>query len=360
MPTRHRYITVRGWEPLGNYCKGTSCKKRAEPYKGLEQGQTGSFNGSWGFHYLTLNNLQKRAKAYWNVWSEDWASYDYVLFQGATILIPPDQFHSWMIGFDPYFQTKEGLPLLDKPNNEETWFHPGILMNNPKTHLILPQNYAHKRKFYKLRVKPPPGWKGYERLPEAMNYILLHWFWSIFSLNQPFFDVCNCNAPGRPDVCAAEPWWVANGFYDKWINREQYEECSSNNINRQKTWGPFLQAQNCSDFAFSAYFLYRLKFKFAGNNVWRPLPHIFANEGLVPKSPGINGAKTRKYYKKRPRDTADILPGDLDSDGILKTPALIRITESNNDVKRRRLEDKGRIKHLAGELYNILRKHNLL
>nr|QYD02281.1 ORF1 [Torque teno felis virus] len=361
VPARHRYVTVRGWEPLGNVCKNESCKTRAEPYAPIENGNTGSFHGTWGYHYLTLNTLQKRAKAFWNSWSDDWASYDYVKFLGMTVLIPPDQFHSWMIGFDPYYQTKEGLPLLDKPNAEETWFHPGILINNPKTHLILPQNYCHKRKFYKLKVKPPPGWKGYERLPEAMNYILCHWFWTLFNLNQPFFDVCNCNAPNpRPDVCMADPWWVSNGNFDKWINREKYDSCLDKNLNKNKTWGPFLQARNCSEFAFSAYFLYRMHFKFSGNSIWRPLPHIFANEGLVPQAPGPNTSKTRKHLKRRPQDTADILPGDLDSDGILKTPALVRITEPDHHVKRRRLEDQRRIKHLSGQLYNILTKYNIL
>lgn len=363
VPTRSRYITVRGWEPLGNVCKGESCKTRAMPYANLEGIQNGqSFHGTWGFHYLTLNSLQKRAKAYWNLWSDDWASYDYVKFLGMTVLIPPDQFHSWMIGFDPYFQTKEGLPLIEKKNAEETWMHPGILINNPKTHLILPQNYAHKRRFYKIRVKPPPGWKGYERLPEAMNYILCHWFWSIFSLNQPFIDICNCNAkPPRTDVCSAEPWWNANGNYDKWVNREKYQVCSSTDFTKNQTWGPFLQSTNCSEFVFSAYFLYKMHFKFAGNSIWNPLPHIFANEGLVPQAPGRQDqTKTRKYNKKRPLTTSDILPGDVDSDGILTSPAIERITGIDHNAKRRRLEDQRRIKYLSGKLYNILTKHDLL
>lgn len=354
---------MRGWEPLGNVCKGESCKTRAQPYVNIEGGQSNfqSFHGTWGFHYLTINTLQKRAKAYWNVWSDDWATFDYVKFCGMTVTIPADQLHSWMIAFDPYLQTKEGLPLVQNQNNEETWFHPGILINNPNTHLILPQNYHQKKRFYKWRVKPPPGWKGYERFPEAMNYILCHWVWSLFSLNQPFIDICNCNkiAPGT-DVCMSEPWWNANGNYDKWVDRQKYEICGQN-VSKQQTWGPFLQSQNCSESSFSAYFLYKMYFKFAGSSVWRPVPHVFANSGLVPPAPGWGGrVKTKKHNKKRPISTDDILPGDLDSDGIITTPALKRITGADHPHKRRKLEDKRRVRHLTGQLYNILSKYNFI
>lgn len=271
------------------------------------------------------------------------------------VLIPADQFHSWMISFDAYLQTKEGLPLLPKNNNEEQWIHPGILINNPKTHMILPQNYHPRKRFYKLWVRPPPGWKGYERFPEAMNYILCHWCWTVFSLNQPFFDVCNCNQ-GRVDQCAAEPWWVANGFYDKWVDRSKYDNCDFSQTNT-KTWGPFLQSQNCSEFKFSAYFLYKAYFKFRGTSIWRPLPHIFASDGLVPPAPGLNKAHSSYAGKKRPADTADILPGDLDSDGLIKEGALKRIIGTDHHAKRRRLErrhTKQRLKHIAHKLRHLI------
>lgn len=363
VPARGRKITVRGWEPLGNICKGTSCKKRAEPYKFIEGGTQGTFSGTWGYHYFTLNQLQKRAKAYWNQWSDNWSSYDYVSFRGMKVLIPADQFHSWMISFDAYLQTKEGYPLKPSQNNEDEWIHPGIMINNPKTHLILPQNYHSKARFYKLWVKPPPGWKGYERFPEAMNYIICHWCWTMFSLNQPFFDACNCT---RRDIdgCVAEPWWTANGLYDKWVDRSKYEDCAIGGT-QTKTWGPFLQAQNCSEFRFSAYFLYKAYFKFRGTSIWRPLPSVFANDGLVPPAPGIGKSSPFTAYKKRPLDEADILPGDLDSDGILKDGALERITGAHHDHKRRKVEKRHRRRHLGSQhisdkLEQFLNKWGLL
>lgn len=351
--SRYRRVTVRGWEPLGNYCKGTSCTKRAEPYKSLESGNQGQFDGSWGYHYFTLNQLQKRSKAYWCTWSDDWASFDYVKFRGMKVTIPADQFHTWMISFDAFLITKEGLPLQERSNNEDQWIHPGILMNNPKTHLILPQNYHQRKRFYKIWVKPPTGWKGYERFPDAMNYILCHWFWTVFSLNQPFFDVCNCNNRGQ-DQCVANPWWVANGEYDKWINRTKYDTCQSGAVNKTKTWGPFLESQNCSGSAFSAYFLYKAYFTFRGESIWRPLPHVFANEGLVPEAPGPS-AGTRENYKKRPADCFDILPGDLDSDGILTEEAFQRITGADKRHKRRKVEDPRSTRHLSNKLRKIIR-----
>lgn len=349
---------IRGWEPLGNVCIGESCKDRAEPYNMLETGKQGQEHGTWGFHYFTLSNLQKRAKAYWNNWSDGWSSYDYVKFIKMKVYVPPDQIHSWMLSFDSYLETKEGYPLAPQHTNEEQWIHPGIMINNPQTHLILPQNYHHRSSFYKWTVRPPPGWKGYQRFPDAMNYIMCHWAWTIFNLNQPFFDVCGCNtAPQtRRDLCKASSWWNKQNNFDKWVDRKTYQNCTLGG-SEDKNWGPFLPSQNCSDSAFSAYFLYKIYLKFAGTSLWRPVPRLFTNDGLVPPAPGIDKPTyTLETYQERPQDEGDILPGDLDSDGLLKEGALRRIIESNNDHKRRRLERRS-IKHLTDKLQLIIQQH---
>nr|QYD02140.1 ORF1 [Torque teno felis virus] len=361
LPYRHRYITVQGWEPLANVCKQDTARMRAEPYRCLEPSSSsqGQWHGTWGFHYLTLNNLQLRAKGYWNMWSDNWASFDYVTFLGAKIRIPPDQLHSWMISFDPFFQAKEVFPLQPKDFQEQTWIHPGIMINRPNTHMILPQNYHSRSKFYTIRVRPPPGWKGAQRLPDALNYILLHWGWTFFNLNQAFYDVCNCEQPNT-DACSAEPWWCANKYYDKWVNREKYEDCAPGNNNR-RNWGPFLPAKNCSPTSFSPFFLYKLYFKFSGDSIWRPLPSVYANTGLIPEAPGPKDVINSKAdNKKRPRDIFDILPGDLDSDGILKDGALERITEHHRADKRRKMVPAKRLRHIAVKLRNILDQRGLL
>lgn len=302
----------------------------------LETGKTAVEHGTWGFHYFTLSNLQKRAAGYWNVWSDDWSSYDYVKFIKMKVIIPQDLLHSWMISFDSYFETKEGYPLAYQKTNEEEWIHPGILINNPKTHLILPQQYMQKKKFYKLTLKPPTGWKGYQRFPEAMNYILCHWCWTVFNLNQPFYDVCGCNTvPGaKKDLCKAASWWNSQTYIDKWIDRTKYKPCTGPD-GEQRTWGPFLPALNCSNSSFSAYFLYTFHFKFAGTSIWRPVPTLFTNSGLVPPAPGIDKPSAKASDKKRPRDEADIWPGDLDSDGMLKERALERIIGADNRHQKR-------------------------
>lgn len=357
IPSRHRWVTIRGWEPLGNVCIGESCKQRAEPYTQLEGGTNGVEHGTWGFHYFTLSNLQKRAQAYWCTWSDDWSSYDYVKLVKIKIMIPPDQLHSWMISFDSYFETKTGFPLAPENTNEEEWVHPGIMINNPKTHMILPQNYCQKKRFYKFYLRPPPGWKGYQRFPDAMNYIMTHWCWTIFNLNQPFFDVCACNisAPSNKDsICQASSWWNKQNFFDKWVDRSKYDLCQTGQ-NADKTWGPFLPSQNCAHSAFSAYFLYKIYLKFAGTSLWRTVPRLFQRDGLVPQAPGLNKQpSTYSSYQERPQDEGDILPGDLDSDGFIKDGALRRIIESHHRAKRVPMEKRRRSKHLTHKLKHII------
>lgn len=363
VPGRRRNIVIRGWEPLANVCEGELARTQAEPYKCIEpKSNNGQWHGTWGYHYFTLNNLQLRSKAYWNMWSDNWASFDYVKLLGIKIWIPADQLHSWMISFDPFLQTKTQFPLNPQKNAEETWIHPGIMINRPNTHLILPQNYHSKARFYRIKLRPPPGWKGFERFPEAMDYIMCHWAWTIFSLNQPFYDVCNCPAPGT-SACMVEPWWCKNKYYDKWPNRTKYEDCNTG-TQKEMYWGPFLQGKVCNGGSFSPYFLYKIYLQFAGDSIWRPVPTIYSNSGLVPEAPGpsdqVSGSRSKTYNKKRPRDTHDILPGDLDSDGFIKEGALTRIIGDNTEPKRRKMGQARRLRYLAGKLRRILADRHLL
>lgn len=357
IPKRHRTIVVRGWEPLGNLCASALAKTECTPYNKIDKGETGQFNGTWGKHYFTLNNLLLRGNAYWNTWSDNWASFDYVRFTGARILIPHYGTATWMINFDPYV---EQLKTLGQKNaNEDKWVHPGILLNTPGTHIILPPSVNNRRSFYKIKVKPPPGWGPYQRLPEAMGYICFHWVWSWFSLDAPFFNRC----PQNQNPCEQAPWWASvNDKWNKWVDRSKYgDTCTSANEN----WGPFLPTRYGGTAPEqSVYFLYKLYFKFAGNCIWRPVPRNFANDGLIPLPPTQASTKvdTGSDYnsKKRPRDEADIWPGDLDSDGILTERAYKRITKHNPGVEFMSLGEQDRFRLLHDRVRGVLSKFNLL
>nr|QYD02104.1 ORF1 [Torque teno felis virus] len=359
LPGRHRNLWVRGWEPLANLCHGgTYAKTRAEPYKSVEPqgGGQGQWTGTWGAHYFTLQNLLFRAKAYWNQFSEDWSSFDYIKFAGGTIYIPQTAPTTWMINTDEYLQVK--LIDYDPTNKEDQWVHPGILLNNPKTHIIFPPSVYRKRKFYRIKIKPPPGWKGFQRLPTASTYICFHWAWTWCNLNQAFFDP---NYTQDTSKCEQQPWWAANNFLSKWVNRQKYSNCSSQTID--KSGGPFLPCkysqQECSLF-----FLYKLKFKAVGNSLWRQVPRNLSNGDLVPAAPGptdVGASTSRKTKRSRPIDLYDIWPGDLDSHGLIKRRAFERITGLGTRDKRRRLQDQDRrLKHLAAKLTDILANRNLL
>nr|QYD02182.1 ORF1 [Torque teno felis virus] len=334
VPRRHRYVTVRGWEPLANLCMTDCASTEAKPYESLENPTTGQWHGTWGKHYFTLSNLLLRAAAYWNQWSDDWSGYDYVKYEGGWIYIPKDKQIEWLINFDPYIQYLEILG--SKNNKEDRWGHPGILLNTPGTHLILPPTMYNRKHFYKIRLRPPPGWVGFQRFPEAMGYILVHWLWSWFSLQ---FAYHQPNYGQNISTCEQEPWWALNNNFNKWVDRITYQNCSSNL--KDKNWGPFLPStygHNGPETSLT--FFYKLKFKFSGNSIWRPLPRNYKNDGLVPTPPAAPGYHSGpETSRKRPQHEADIWPGDLDSDGILKDSAYRRITGHNPRVKRRKVSD---------------------
>nr|QYD02251.1 ORF1 [Torque teno felis virus] len=357
IPSRHRIIYVRGWEPLGNLCNSDKPTSEAKPYDSLEQ-PPGTWHGTWGKHYFTVGNLLLRAAAFWNQWSDDWSSYDYVQFLYGKIFIVPDASAMWMINFDPYIQTNQLVP--GGKNAEDAWVHPGIMFNTPHTHVIYPQTLFSRKRYYKIKIVAPPGWKGYQRFPDAMGYILTHWVWSWFDLRNAFIESGNRNPN---DFCQAAPWWASNGMFDKWIDRSKYKDCSQ--AAEQKGWGPFLPCSVSARFPeTSLLFFYKLKFKFAGNSIWRPLPRNFKNDGMVPAPGGPPGDfKTKKASKKRPRHESDIWPEDLDSDGILTERALKRITGSHHDHVRRAMEDQAnsrRLRHISDKLHFILEQRGLL
>nr|QYD02224.1 ORF1 [Torque teno felis virus] len=362
-PTRHRYVWVKGWEPLANLCSSDKPTSEAQPYGSIEpqlQITSPSWHGTWGKHYFTPSNLLLRSAAYWNQWSDDWATFDYVKFCGGYITIWPDEQAAWMINFDPYLQTKK---LTGDKNQEDLWVHPGILLNSPHTHLILPQSYMPRKKPYKIRIAAPPGWKGLQRFPDAMGYILVHWSWTWFVLTRgAFYETGNFSATG--DLCQAAPWWATNSYYDKWTARAKYEDCSSDQTGNKKGWGPFLPCSIGNRYAStSIWFQYKLKFKFAGNAIWRAVPRNFRNSGMVPepKGPGdADASETEETAPQRPQHEADIWPEDLDSDGILTDRALRRITQHSGEDLRRKLENQRRLRHIHDKLRSILRDRGLL
>lgn len=324
-------------------------RSEATPYLSLE-GSGAVWHGTWGKHYFTLRNLLLRAVAYWNQFSDEWASYDYMKFTGATIYIPQTVDATFLINFESYLQTKD--LSIDKKSNEDKWVHPGILLHTPKTHIIFPTKYYRHKKMYKIKIYPPPGWAGFQRFPDAMGYIMFHWCWTWCDFKSAFFDTHTSTA----NTCEAAPWWATNGNFDKWIDRSKYE-CLTDTSGHN--WGPFLQCKFDGLTDQSLYFLYRINLKFAGNCIWRPLPRNYANQGLIPDPPQ-NNAETRTNSKKRPHHEQDILPGDLDSDGIITDRAYSRITGDYSRPKRPKMEDTGRLEHLAHRVRGVLSKYNLL
>ncbi|QCS38452.1 ORF1 [Torque teno ocelot virus] len=358
IPGRHEYIYVRGWEPLGNLCNTDYNTTEATPYKSVEpQGGTGQWHGTWGAHYFTANNLQLRAQTYWNQWSRDWATYDYIQYLGGTILIPQTGRCTWMFNTDEYLQTKIGE--YNPSVVEQRWVHPGILLNNPKTHIIYPVNLMKRRKYYKIRCYPPPGWKGLQRLPDAGNYIILHWAWTFCDLSAGFYNSSYDSSEAH--ACTQEPWWGKNLNLNKWMDRSKYKQCTSS-IAPEDTWGPFLPCRYNS-YETSLFFMYKFKFKVVGNALWRAVPRNISSKGLVP-TPGPDGdeimPRTARAGIERPQDEGDIWPGDLDSDGILTEKALIRITGDHRRHKPRKLGRSRRLKLIAEKLRLILADKQLL
>nr|QYD02424.1 ORF1 [Torque teno felis virus] len=361
MPSRHRTVWVRGWEPLANLCKNDGPTSEATPYLSIEPQSdgypTGVWHGTWGKHFHTPNNLLQRALAGWNSWSDDWTTFDYIYFAGATITIPQPVYNTLLITFDPYLQTK--VNVYSEKNKEDLYLHPGVLLNMPHTHIIFPFTKKHRRSFYKIKVRPPPGWTGYQRFPQAMGYILYHWGWTWASLDTAFFSTWA--KPGA-DQCPVGPWWATNSYLTKWKNRTKYDP--NDNQDKPRNWGPFLQPKLPNGLGEESFlFFYKIKLKLSGDSIWRPLPTNFQRDGLVPEPEGPNsslGTKTNSKKKKRPQDVADIWPDDLDSDGILKDRAYSRITAPHTGDKRRKLEDTRRLGSLYDRVYHVLSEFNLL
>lgn len=367
LPRRHKYLTVRGWEPLGNVCKSDGPPAEATPYFSVEPqaGQsTAVWHGSWGHHYFTFNNLLQRSLARWNLFSSDWESYDYIQFVGGTISIPQTSHITWMINFDEYLQTK--LVRYNEKSKEDHWGHPGIMFNLPRTHVIYPPYNYHRRKYYKVRVKPPPGWQGFQRFPEAMGYICCHWIWTWCDLENGFYDTQCIDQP--QDRCQQAPWWATNRYVaGKWVDRTKYKQFNGCNTTEPEYWGPFLPATiPAKQYQCSLFFKYKLKFKLTGDALWRAVPRQFQSEGMVPEpegptSPAKRKLKTQKVSKKaakRPRSEADIWPGDLDSDGILRSPAYARITADRGGHEQPPLAE--RLKHLHDKLRSIIEQRDFI
>nr|QYD02167.1 ORF1 [Torque teno felis virus] len=361
IPGRHRYITVTGWEPLGNLCFSDYAATEATPYASIEpQSNVGQWHGSWGRHYFTPGNLMTRAYVYWNKWSEDWGSFDYIKFVGGYVKIPQTATCPWMINFEEYLQVK--LKDYNPPNTEDKWDHPGILLNDRKTHLIFPPNIYPRRTMYKIRIKPPPGWKGFQRLPDALGYVCCHWVWTWWDPTHAFYDIGQDSSSQH--TCQQSPWWggQAKDKQPQWVDRTKYPPCSNNQ--QQQSWGPFLPCVYGKYPECSLFFLYKMRFKVVGNALWRRCRATLSDGGLVPPPPGQNGhhAETQRASpkRKRPESTYDVWPGDLDSEGILKEKALRRITGAYTRSKRQRLGDTRRLKHLAKKLRAILRQRGLL
>lgn len=376
---RHKYIVIRGIEPLGNLCTDhTPSWLRATPGRSFESaGQTlGEWEGTWGAHHHSFAGLLLRAQCRFATFSGDWKSYDYIEYKGGTFYIPP-QCTTFLFGIDPQFTkiSKEGEK--EQPN-EETWLHPGWLLHQRGTHIIYSKDIKPWRRWYKLRVKPGPTWEGPYSLPNAFNFIMSQWWWSWLDFQHAFEDntrsqICHADPQNFSLFCGQKPWWfdstykntieipkrLVNKACNAWVNRQEYmikigqkvtdkmlhpEDdilCGNQSQQSQKKyfqqqnpgWGPFLpllyNGDNCS-----LWFKYRYVFKVSGDCEYRKTPSTDLTQ-MVPTAPGpwnaegdrpqIQSRSILKKSRKRPLDTADILLGDTD-DGILTETGLERIS----------------------------------
>nr|AJW66524.1 ORF1 [Torque teno felis virus] len=334
---RVKTIVVRGWEPMGNVCPTDYAKTKATPYASYDSDQgNGQWHGTWGHHWFTFQSLVDRAEARLNSFSGNWESFDYLRFLGGTMYIMQPREMCFMFGNDPYLMTADLDKTPSQKNRaEETWITPGYLMHRPGTHLILSAQKVHRRSMYKIRVPVPTSWRGWLPIPECFSYVLCHWYWTWWDPDACFFDPC---ATGSS--CEAEPWWSAANMKQSWVDRSQLE--SSGVITTGlKSWAPFLPTRPCVNYythSASFWFKYKLKFQVTGENIWAPVPRDYSQQGTVPTAPARQQVepKTRTPHKKglRPPTTADILPGDLDKDGILQDEAYERITRDNPCPKR--------------------------
>nr|WCS66097.1 ORF1 [Torque teno Leptonychotes weddellii virus 2] len=360
---RRKTLVVRGWEPLGNVCENTLASKEAKPYELLDKDfkeaknancETSTWEGSWGHHYFTFELLMRRASIYFASFSSDWRSYDYLQFLGGYIWLPRQYYLDYMFYIDYDLKTSSTDQMYKNP---KTWFHPGILLNRPGAHIIgSPHRLGLHSGFKKIRVKPPSNWEGLYNIPDAIKYIFVHWAWTWIDLELSFMDsycVRLASLGGGDKVCQMDPWFSGCKVHNAvikddsnkdtdpragWVDRTQYAmppaNCSSIDTERIKHWGPFCPAKIGlrAPSERSVWFKYKFFFKLSGESVYRALPSP-AGSDLVPPAPSANignGHKVpSKPILKRPSTEADILPGDLDADGILTDRALERITGSS-------------------------------
>nr|ASA48493.1 ORF1 [Torque teno Leptonychotes weddellii virus 1] len=381
---RRKRISVRGWEPLGNVCPGIPASSEATPYKDLdvesldifdEEG-TGQWQGTWGHHFFTFNALLRRSQYYFNTFSSDWEGYDYLRFLGGKIWIPRMPGFTWMFGVDSSIQSnpKESGPE-EKYKWEKTWIHPGILLNRPGTKLMISTVQAHNRSFFRqIGVKPPAAWEGNYRMDVAKDFLLFHWYWTVCNMTSSFYDFyCQRKRlKDQPDQCIQRPWFMGEksqwqnkskfqptnlaqklhdnlqkrSYVDKraaWVNRTLYEksDCTNTPLSTSHipgnfhNWGPFLPQSVLLDIATgnSLYFRYKLFFEVSGDTLYRRLPSHPCKDSVIPPAPGTSDdpcpqVSTHSILKKRkpPPSIYDILPGDLDEDGIITERAYERIT----------------------------------
>nr|WCS66081.1 ORF1 [Torque teno Leptonychotes weddellii virus 2] len=368
---RHKRLTVSGWEPLGDVCATTTASAEAKPYKILECKETeiqttandmnnnNEWQGSWGHHYFTFKGLVERSRYFMNVFSSDWRSYDYLQFLGGYIWLPRQMYFDWMFYLDYDLQDKTTEAMMDRYKNSKTWFHPAIFLNRKGAYIIgSPHRFGLKTMFRKIKVRPPANWEGLYLLPDAMNYIFVHWAWTWIDLEQSFMDsdaMKHASAEQLKNLksCEHVPWFWG-GLTDRqppaipgedkragWVDRGKY--CSKTGRNYSTTedeygrWGPFCPFTYGfgPSQARSLWFKYKFFFKISGDSVYRR-PATASTEELVPPAPGTSNCPSQHEHEvpsrsilKRPLTPSDILPGDLDSDGFIKESPLRRIISSS-------------------------------
>nr|WCS65993.1 ORF1 [Torque teno Leptonychotes weddellii virus 2] len=368
---RHRKLVVAGWEPLGNICATTTVCSEAKPYLILEcdkdkiketasrMNQDNLWTGSWGHHYFSFKGLIDRSQYFMNTFSSDWRSFDYLQFLGGYIWLPRQMYLDWLFYIDYDLQDKMMTPeAMDKYVNAKTWFSPGILLNRKGAITVgSPHRFGIKTMFRRLRIRPPANWEGLYNLPDAMHYIFVHWVWTWIDFEQSFMDSDAVKHITKDQIstvkpCEGVPWFwggidsmqpKADGYDPRasWVDREKYD-CKMGRRYTEKSdsfrrWGPF----NPFTYGFpysqsrSLWFKYRFYFKLSGDSVYRR-PPTEGSEDLIPKAPGEDHRQIGPSHEvpprsilKRPLTPSDILPGDLDSDGILKEDALRRIVSSH-------------------------------
>nr|ASA48945.1 ORF1 [Torque teno Leptonychotes weddellii virus 1] len=402
---RRKRISVRGWEPLGNVCFNDIASSEATPYIDLDKSyldprqnstsQTGKWSGTWGHHFFTFKNLLYRAQYYFNYWSSDWEGYDYISFRGGWIWIPRMPYFSWIFGIDRSIQSnpKDG-GVENKYQNEKSWFHPGIFLNRPCSRLMISSVQQPNRSFFrKIRVTPPSAWEGNYRIDVGIDFLLFHWYWTICNMTSSFYDIyCQRKrqmTDENPDTCPQVPWFISDPEWEKvkaaaknpikdvyenitknhydprsvWVDRKKYIKSDCVNTTQATShvpsnfhnWGPFLP-QNVilsGTTGNSLYFRYKLYFKVSGDTIYRRLPSKPCLNAVIPPAPGENQTGCPDFPSdtlfeggaERPPSIYDILPGDLDSDGMLTERAYERITGSDRFRQpaelERRLPSKG-------------------